>query len=157
MLTFKGKNWSKVAECMVSRCGKQCRERWVNHLNPNINKNHWTEKEDQTIISAHQKYGPKWSTIAKFLKGRTDNQIKNHFNSTITRKIKFQQGQLQKRAPVVKKVRRLKQAIFPAFSAQDILDIQNKYSLPPLFSCNPWHTIEHINSLLSYSPFEIYQ
>lgn len=81
------KKWSTIANHLPGRIGKQCRERWHNHLNPNINKEAWTQDEELTLIRAHQIIGNKWAELTKFLPGRTDNAIKNHWNSSVKKKL----------------------------------------------------------------------
>jgi myb proto-oncogene protein len=81
------KKWSTISQHLPGRIGKQCRERWHNHLNPGINKNAWTQEEELTLIRAHQIYGNKWAELMKFLPGRSDNSIKNHWNSSVKKKL----------------------------------------------------------------------
>jgi hypothetical protein len=64
----------------VNRNGKQCRERWYNFLNPEINRDPFTAEEDLQILQLRQKIGNRWSEIIKHLPGRTENSVKNRFN-----------------------------------------------------------------------------
>lgn len=87
------KDWSKIANKMAQlghvRMGKQCRERWFNHLSPEVRKEAWTAEEDRVIIESHRQLGNKWTAISRLLNGRPANAIKNHWNSTLKRQVQF--------------------------------------------------------------------
>ncbi|CAM8987409.1 unnamed protein product [Rhodiola kirilowii] len=69
------------------RCGKSCRLRWINYLRPDVKRGNFTSDEDELIIHFHSLLGNKWSLIASKLPGRTDNEIKNYWNTHIKRKL----------------------------------------------------------------------
>lgn len=71
----------------LRRCGKSCRLRWTNYLRPDLKRGLLTESEEQLVIDLHARLGNRWSKIAARLPGRTDNEIKNHWNTHIKKKL----------------------------------------------------------------------
>ncbi|KAG9152571.1 hypothetical protein Leryth_024336 [Lithospermum erythrorhizon] len=81
-------NWRTLPNnAGLQRCGKSCRLRWTNYLRPDIKRGKFSFEEEETIIQLHGILGNKWSTIATCLPGRTDNEIKNYWNTHIRKKL----------------------------------------------------------------------
>ncbi|KAG0468972.1 hypothetical protein HPP92_018300 [Vanilla planifolia] len=82
------RNWRLVPKnAGLQRCGKSCRLRWTNYLRPDLNHGEFSESEEQTIVKLHSVLGNRWSLIAAQLTGRTDNDVKNHWNTKLKKKL----------------------------------------------------------------------
>ena len=80
---FGHRKWSFIASKMNGRRGKQCRDRWLNHLKPDIRRGEWTAEEERILVEGHRMLGTRWAALAKLLPGRPENAIKNHWHATL--------------------------------------------------------------------------
>jgi hypothetical protein len=95
-------NWNAIAEELGNRNCRQCRERWKNYLDPKLNKEVWTAKEDDLLMGKYEEYGSQWSLIAKFYPSRTDVNCKNRWvvltnHTTQPKRVRRRSRQEQKR------------------------------------------------------------
>ncbi|XP_040990749.1 transcription factor WER-like [Juglans microcarpa x Juglans regia] len=88
----KGK-WNRIAKMSgLKRGGKSCRLRWINYLSPSVKRGGFSEEEEDLIIRLHNLLGNRWSLIAGRVPGRTDNQVKNHWNTHLSKKLGIKNG-----------------------------------------------------------------
>ncbi|XP_055823247.1 transcription factor MYB15-like [Solanum dulcamara] len=83
-------NWRQLPKYAgLARCGKSCRLRWMNYLRPNVKRGNYTKEEDEIILNLHSQLGNKWSAIAVHLPGRSDNEIKNHWHTSLKKRANY--------------------------------------------------------------------
>lgn len=117
--------WSLVARAVPSRSGKQCRERYLNHLTPNIKLKNWSPAEDAIIFRMHHTDGSKWSMMSKLIRGRTDNGIKNRYHHL---------------------KRRLERQVHLTLESRDLLTAAARLQQEPILQCYDSSTIKYAAS-----------
>lgn len=126
---FGLKKWAVIAAKLPSgRIGKQCRERWVNHLDVYVKKVQWSPEEDAILIENQKKLGNKWCAISKLLDGRPENAVKNRWNSLVNRS----KQQVSEQTLDAKKVR-LSTPPLPMLPSSSLLDYKSSSELISAF------------------------
>ncbi|KAG6573078.1 Transcription factor MYB86, partial [Cucurbita argyrosperma subsp. sororia] len=101
--------WSSVPKLAgLQRCGKSCRLRWINYLRPDLKRGMFSQQEEDLIISLHEVLGNRWAQIAAQLPGRTDNEIKNFWNSSLKKKLMKQGIDPNTHKPLIKEIKEKK-------------------------------------------------
>ncbi|XP_074589100.1 transcription factor MYB36-like [Curcuma longa] len=135
-----GGNWIALPHKIgLKRCGKSCRLRWLNYLRPNIKHGGFSEEEDQIILSLYISIGSRWSIIAAQLPGRTDNDIKNYWNTKLKKKLLGDHRKINNRSK-----------ISPQYSPinQEYFNLQGVISSETLISAS---AVERIQLQMCYS------
>jgi hypothetical protein len=118
--------WTAIAAVVGDRTGKQCRERWTAHLNPELSVDPWTAEEDRLICELHNELGNQWSRIGRELNGRSANAVKNRFNYIKRRNLR-----------VAKEAR--KKAASPVSCPMPIITIpESETQAVPMFDCGEY-------------------
>ncbi|KAJ3705872.1 hypothetical protein LUZ61_009577 [Rhynchospora tenuis] len=97
----EGKWKSLPKRAGLNRCGKSCRLRWLNYLRPDIKRGNITPDEEDLIIRLHNLLGNRWSLIARRLPGRTDNEIKNYWNTCLRKKLKHDHDLIESKPSII--------------------------------------------------------
>ncbi|KAJ8769322.1 hypothetical protein K2173_002526 [Erythroxylum novogranatense] len=150
-----GGNWIALPQKIgLKRCGKSCRLRWLNYLRPNIKHGGFSEEEDNIICSLYISIGSRWSIIAAQLPGRTDNDIKNYWNTRLKKKLlgKQRKEQQARRAAVKQEMKTESES----FAVPGVLNLETPYwpelpaVIPPIYSSQEPSIMdqEYIRSLL---------
>jgi hypothetical protein len=94
LVSANGEDWFTIEQYMPDRTGRQCHERWVHYVSPGITNTPWTTDEEATIEDLVKEYGQQWKFMERFLPGRRDSHIKNHYKVIVRRRAKAEKRAL---------------------------------------------------------------
>ncbi|TMW91102.1 hypothetical protein EJD97_014790 [Solanum chilense] len=141
--------WNSVARLTgLRRNGKSCRLRWVNYLRPDLKRGQITPHEERIILELHSRWGNRWSTIARSLPGRTDNEIKNYWRTHFKKKTKNLSDNSEKSRARLWKKQQFQQQQQQQQQINNQIDIKNVMSLPTMPQAKQEMTILYPNNMI---------
>ena len=148
------RSWPRITAILPHRSAKQCRERWFNHLDPSVTKSEWTQEEDEKIFQEHEKYGGRWSMMVKLFPGRTDNALKNRWNSSVSRRIATSEQGVRFVLPDSSK-RRYRQKERPSFNTEVNSTKTETKKHPPPLEIPRLDVSSGVSPTIPFTPFSI--
>lgn len=149
--------WSSVPKLAgLQRCGKSCRLRWINYLRPDLKRGMFSQEEEDLILNLHEALGNRWAQIASQLPGRTDNEIKNFWNSSLKKKLMKQGIDPNTHKPIAQIQVKLEQdcidsSTLPKSICTDFVTTSHHHH--PIFMSEFQESIDHFNGYTSSTSF----
>ncbi|XP_073036780.1 transcription factor MYB1-like isoform X1 [Primulina eburnea] len=148
--------WRKLPKkAGLNRCGKSCRLRWLNYLRPDIKRGHISAGEEDLIIRLHKLLGNRWSLIAGRLPGRTDNEIKNYWNTNIAKKQAVTDHKMAKQSTTKKENPTASQPQLPNSLGSHVIRTKAKRASEVFIIKNPSQSIENVESTPAFEQSQI--
>ena len=145
--------WTHIAKSLPGRTPRQCRERWINFLDPSINRDPWTESEMSLLCEKYKEFGPSWSKLAQFFKGRTDVFLKNKWVQFKRKMKKRQVDSFKSSSYFNKQLKGQKQVVQRANTQTE--GFKAKLALPPFSNFDDYYfSLDPLEKLCSDSYFQ---
>ncbi|XP_073118564.1 transcription factor MYB1-like [Henckelia pumila] len=148
--------WRKLPKkAGLNRCGKSCRLRWLNYLRPDIKRGHISTDEEDLIIRLHKLLGNRWSLIAGRLPGRTDNEIKNYWNTNIAKKRAIADPKMAKQSTMKKENPSASHTQLPISVGSHVIRTKAKRASEVFFITNPSQSVENFESTPAFGQSQV--
>ncbi|XP_073299800.1 transcription factor MYB1-like [Primulina huaijiensis] len=148
--------WRKLPKkAGLNRCGKSCRLRWLNYLRPDIKRGQLSTDEEDLIIRLHKLLGNRWSLIAGRLPGRTDNEIKNYWNTNIAKKRAMADPKLAKQSTTKKENPSASQPQLPNSVVSHVIRTKAKRTSEAFVITNPSQNVENVESTPAFGQSQV--
>ncbi|KAI5490439.1 RNA polymerase II transcription regulator recruiting protein [Trichomonas vaginalis G3] len=132
-------DWDRISRDMKNRTPRQCRERWINYISPELSNDPWTQEEDQLLDELYSEYGSRWHKIAEFFPNRSGNCVRNRY------KLRQRRAQRQAAKEIIKQPKRAKPISQPQ-PMSSIISIKSNDDFSEIFNIDKIPFEEFFNS-----------